>query len=271
MNSVETSKVELEIYPRLKGKTVVITGASSGIGRATAVHFAACGSNLILLSRRLEVLEKLKTELVDLYKVKVHVDAVDVAEVEKFKLVVEAFPPEFQQVDILVNNAGLALTYDTIEDADWLDIMQVVNTNVIGLLAATKLLLPRIRKSTAGHVINIGSVAGKEAYVKGGIYCASKFAVEAITDTLRKELVDTSVRVTKICPGLVSETDFSSVRLKGDTQAAANVYKGFQPLVAADIADNVLYVASRPAHVQIADILVFPTAQASASLVHKNL
>lgn len=260
----------LTIYPRLKGKTVVVTGASSGIGRATAIHFAACGSNLILLARRIEVLNELKAELVEKYRVGVYCAQIDVSEIEKFKLVVELIPPEFRHVDILVNNAGLALTYDTVESADWTDIHKVIDTNVIGVLAATKLFLPMLRASPAGHIINIGSVAGKESYAKGGIYCASKFAVEAISDALRKELIDTPIRVTKICPGLVSETEFSTTRLKGDVQAAANVYKGFKPLISWDIADNVLYVASRPPHVQIADILVFSNDQASATMVHKT-
>eukprot|EP01127_Copromyxa_protea_P024507 TRINITY_DN969_c0_g1_i2.p1 TRINITY_DN969_c0_g1~~TRINITY_DN969_c0_g1_i2.p1 ORF type:complete len:314 (-),score=62.49 TRINITY_DN969_c0_g1_i2:41-982(-) len=282
---------ERTIYPRLKGKVVLITGASAGIGLACANHFAACGSNLILIARRTELLEQIKKTLEEQYKVSVFTYSLDVRSKEGWDNLLTVLPEELKNVDVLVNNAGLALSYDLTEQASWVskwlkgrrgnerkstktdfkkeDVNTVLDVNVKGLWLAIHTIVPIMKARKTGHIINVGSIAGKEGYAKGSIYCASKFAVEGISDALRKELVDTPIRVTKICPGFV-ETEFSVVRLKGDIDAAKNVYNGLVPLTGDDIADNIVYCASRPANVQIADMIMFPVSQASAGVVHRN-
>eukprot|EP01127_Copromyxa_protea_P024506 TRINITY_DN969_c0_g1_i1.p1 TRINITY_DN969_c0_g1~~TRINITY_DN969_c0_g1_i1.p1 ORF type:complete len:292 (-),score=58.45 TRINITY_DN969_c0_g1_i1:41-916(-) len=260
---------ERTIYPRLKGKVVLITGASAGIGLACANHFAACGSNLILIARRTELLEQIKKTLEEQYKVSVFTYSLDVRSKEGWDNLLTVLPEELKNVDVLVNNAGLALSYDLTEQASWEDVNTVLDVNVKGLWLAIHTIVPIMKARKTGHIINVGSIAGKEGYAKGSIYCASKFAVEGISDALRKELVDTPIRVTKICPGFV-ETEFSVVRLKGDIDAAKNVYNGLVPLTGDDIADNIVYCASRPANVQIADMIMFPVSQASAGVVHRN-
>jgi len=260
-----------DTYPRLKDKVVLITGASAGIGESIARVFAASGSKLVLGARREEKLLKLKSELESQYHSQVAISTLDVCSVESVNSFLERIPPEFREIDILINNAGLALgrdkTWETSEEA--LNLM--IDTNVKGAQRMIRLVVPGMRERNRGHVINISSVAGKEGYVGGSIYCASKFALEAINIALRKELVDTQVRVSSIAPGLVSETEFSLVRFSGDKEKAEQVYKGYKPLSSFDIADNVAYVASRPEHVQIADLLVFPSNQASSEIVHKKL
>jgi len=260
---------ELTHYPRLNGKNVVITGSSAGIGEASAIHFAACGSNLVLLARRYDKLEKLKKDIQDKYTVDVFIYKLDVSNKEEWHKLVEALPPNFKnKIDILVNNAGKALSMSKLAEYKWEEVNEMIDVNLKGAILAIQTFVPSMKERGQGHVINIGSVAGKQAYVNGSIYCATKFALEALSDSLRQELVETPLRVTKISPGMVN-TEFSTVRF-GNKESADKVYEGFDPLVAEDIADNIVYVASRPPHVQIADILVFPTAQASAYLTHRK-
>ncbi|KAL6064346.1 Serine 3-dehydrogenase (NADP+) [Balamuthia mandrillaris] len=260
---------ELTIYPRLKDKVVLITGASAGIGAAAARHFAACGSHLILGARRVERLEALKEELAQKHGVKVHITALDVCSEESVATALKNIPEDLSGVDILVNNAGLALGKELTHLTPMEDVETMFNTNVYGVMRLIRGILPSMLERNSGHVINVSSVAGTQAYRGGSIYCATKHAVQAISDSLRKEVVNTRLRVTTISPGLV-ETEFSVVRHKGDTAMAAATYKGLVPLVGADIADNIVYVASRPEHVQVADVLVFANTQASAEIVHRD-
>ncbi|KAI9499012.1 hypothetical protein BDB00DRAFT_797820 [Zychaea mexicana] len=251
---------------RLEGKNVFITGASAGIGEATAREFAKEGSNLILTARRLERLQGLKQELEKQYpSITVTAVELDVRRKSQIDSVVASVPP----VDVLVNNAGMVLGVDHLVDVDEDEFDQMIQTNVKGLVFLTKAVLPSMKERQTGHIINLGSIAGKQAYAGGSIYCATKYAVEAITASLRHELVDTPIRVSGICPGLVN-TEFSTVRFRGDKDKADNVYTGMQPLVAQDIAELIVFTAGRPPHVNIADMLVFPTAQADAKTVARH-
>jgi len=262
---------QFDTYPRLTNKIVLITGASAGIGEACARVFAASGSKLVLGARREEKLHKLQAELESQYQARVAVATLDVCSPDSVKTFLERIPAEFREIDILVNNAGLALgrdkTWETSEDF----LNQMIDTNVKGAQRMIRLVVPGMRERNRGHVINLSSIAGKEAYNGGSIYCASKFALEAINISLRKELVDTQVRVTSIAPGLVSDTEFSHIRFSGDKEKVEMTYKGYKPLSPFDIADNVAYVSSRPEHVQISDLVIFPTNQASSEIVHKKL
>ncbi|KAL1933934.1 hypothetical protein VTP01DRAFT_8024 [Rhizomucor pusillus] len=251
---------------RLAGKNVLITGASAGIGEACAREFAKEGSNLFLAARRVEKLQQLKSEISSAHPdIQVQAVELDVRNLQQIKGVVAALPP----IDVLVNNAGLVIGLDPLVDVeeDQFDVM--FDTNVKGLVFLTKAVIPSMKERQTGHIINVGSVAGKQAYPGGSIYCATKHAVDAITTALRFELVDTPIRVSQICPGLVN-TEFSTVRFRGDKEKADNVYKGMQPLVGQDIAELIVFTASRPPHVNICDMLVFPTAQADARTVHRT-
>ncbi|CDH58731.1 short-chain dehydrogenase reductase sdr [Lichtheimia corymbifera JMRC:FSU:9682] len=251
---------------RLEGKNVLITGASAGIGEACAREFAKEGSNVIVAARRVERLENLKKELEAKYpSIKVTAIQLDMRDVQQIRSVVAQLPP----VDVLVNNAGMVLGRDPVAEVaeDAFDTM--FNTNVKGLVFLTQAIIPSMKERQTGHIINLGSIAGKQAYPGGSIYCATKHAVDAITTSLRFELVDTPIRVSQICPGLVN-TEFSTVRFYGDKEKADSVYKGMQPLVAQDIAEIVVFTAGRPPHVNIADSLVFPTSQADATTVHRS-
>ncbi|KAI9255152.1 hypothetical protein BDA99DRAFT_574131 [Phascolomyces articulosus] len=251
---------------RLEGKTVFITGASAGIGEASAREFAKEGSNLILTARRLDRLKGLKEELEKKYpSITVTAVELDVREKKQIDAVIASVPP----VDILLNNAGMVLGVEHLQDVEEDEFDQMIATNIKGLVFLTKAVLPSMKERQTGHIINLGSIAGKQAYPGGSIYCATKHAVEAITGSLRHELVDTPIRVSAICPGLVN-TEFSTVRFRGDKQKADNVYAGLQPLVAQDIAEIIVFTAGRPPHVNIADMLIFPTNQASATNVARN-
>ncbi|KAI8605078.1 hypothetical protein EDD21DRAFT_171806 [Dissophora ornata] len=251
---------------RLQGKNVLITGASSGIGEACARHFAQAGSNLLLSARRMDRLERLKQELESQHPdIKVSTFQLDVRDRAKVK----ATALTFGDVDVLINNAGLVIGLDKLEDIteDAMDTM--IDTNVKGLVHVTQSVLPGMRARNKGHIINIGSVAGQQAYANGSIYCASKAAVASITKALLYETVDTAIRISEINPGMV-ETEFSVVRFRGDKDKAESVYKGLQPLDGNDIAETVLFVAGRPEHVNIAEMLVFPTNQAAATTVYRK-
>jgi len=254
----------------LKGKTVFVTGASSGIGQATAHAFAKEGANLLLCARRIDRLEEMKKEFLRQYPdCKMHIFKLDVRNRAAVESALDTLPQEWKDIDILVNNAGLSRGLDKLQDGLIEDWEEMLDTNVKGLLYVTRKIVPWMIKRNEGHIINIGSIAGHEVYPKGNVYCASKHAVDAITKGLRLDLVDTSLRVTTVDPGLV-ETEFSQVRFHGDEEKAKQVYKGFTPLSGDDIADCVLWAATRPAHVQIAEIIVFPTSQASATVVDRK-
>ncbi|MCF7800763.1 MAG: SDR family oxidoreductase [Candidatus Marinimicrobia bacterium] len=250
-------------------QVVFITGASAGIGQAAARQFAATGCHLILTARRQDRLQALAQELTEEFSVQVHPATMDVSSLESIQTVLANLPEPLKKIDILVNNAGLALGVNRAQENEPDDIDTVIDVNVKGILYLTQAIVPGMVERQRGHVINISSIAGHEAYPGGSIYCGSKHAVNAISKSTRMDLVDTPVRVTAISPGLV-ETEFSNVRFRGDTARAKNVYKGYEPLVAEDIADAILYAATRPPHVQIADMIIFPTAQASATIVSKK-
>ena len=254
----------------LKGKTVFITGASSGIGRATARAFAEEGARLLLCARRIERLHELERELKKQdAALDVHSFELDVRDRHAVQHAIESLPTEWQAIDILVNNAGLSRGLDTFQEASLDDWDEMLDTNVKGLLYVTRAVVPGMIARGRGHIINIGSIAGHEVYPKGNVYCASKHAVDAITKGLRLDLVDTPLRVTTIDPGLV-ETEFSEVRFHGDRERAKAVYKGIEPLHPEDIAETILWCASPPPHVQIGEVIIFPTAQASAAVVHRQ-
>ena len=248
-------------------KTALITGATSGIGRATAHEFARHGINLILCGRRQYRLDSVKKALEK--QVDVHTLNFDVRNRQEVSKALDSLPKDFKQIDILINNAGNAHGLDPIQDGSLDDWDAMMDINVKGLLYVSKAIIPQMTERQSGHIINIGSSAGKEVYPKGNVYCASKHAVIAITDGMRIDLNPYGIKVSAINPGLV-ETEFSEVRFKGD-KIADSVYKGYKALQAEDIAEIIYFAVSRPAHVNIADLLVFPTAQANSVTVKKNL
>jgi NADP-dependent 3-hydroxy acid dehydrogenase YdfG len=247
-------------------KIAFITGATSGIGYATAEAFAEQNIKLILCGRRRERLQELAERLRE--KVKVHTLAFDVRDrVEVFRQI-ETLPIEWQNIDILINNAGNAHGLAPIQEGSLDDWEAMLDINVKGLLYVSKAVIPQMIARQTGHIVHIGSLAGKEAYPNGNVYCAGKFAVDALNQTMRMDLFKHNIRVSAVNPGLV-ETEFSLVRFKGDAERAKKVYEGIKPLTARDIAEIIAFVVTRPAHVNIADLLVLPTAQASATLVNR--
>jgi len=250
-------------------KTVLITGATSGIGAACARKFASAGYRLIITARRAEQLAVMAGELEKEYGVQVLTCCFDVRDREAVKRAVDSLPAAWQDIDVLINNAGLALGLEPEYAGEFTDWETMIDTNVKGLLYMTRLIVPGMVERLKGHVINIGSVAGDAAYAGGAVYCATKAAVKVLSDGLRIDLAHTPVRVTNLKPGLV-ETNFSKVRFHGDNDRAANVYKGIQPLTGEDIADVALYAAQAPAHVQIAEVLILATHQASGSVIYRS-
>ena len=249
-------------------KIVLITGATSGIGEACARKFAKGGYDVIITGRRAQLLANLKKEL-EAEGVRVLALAFDVRNRNAATAAINSLPLEWQQIDVLINNAGLALGLEPEYEGSFEDWETMIDTNIKGLLTMTRLVVPRMVKRDSGHVINIGSVAGDAAYAGGNVYCGTKAAVKTITDGLRIDLAHTSVRVTNVKPGLV-ETHFSNVRFHGNDTRAEKVYEGVKPLTGADIAEVVFYAASAPAHVQIAEVLVLATHQASGSVLHRD-
>jgi NADP-dependent 3-hydroxy acid dehydrogenase YdfG len=248
-------------------KIILITGASSGFGKATATRFAAGGWNVILTGRRKEKLEALAKALKANYGIKSLCLNFDVQDKKAVFDNLQNLPTEWQAINILVNNAGLALGRDSFENANLEDWETMIDTNVKGLLYASKAVLPMLIKEK-GHIINIGSTAGKEVYKDGNVYCASKHAVDAISKAQRIDLLPYQIKVTAIHPG-AADTEFSVVRFKGDAEKANAVYTGYTPLMAEDIADTVWYVANTPAHVCINDLVITCTAQANSMYLHK--
>lgn len=244
-----------------------ITGATSGIGEATAKLLSQNGFDLIITGRRADRLESLQKELSQ--HCKVLTLQFDVRDKRKVDEVIASLPSEWTAIDVLINNAGNAHGLDPIQSGDTEDWDAMIDINVKGLLYVSRQILPLMVKRKRGHVINIGSIAGKEVYPNGNVYCASKFAVDALTKGMRMDLNPYGIKVTGIHPGLV-ETEFSLVRFKGDDSKATQVYKGMEPLHGSDIADIILYVLNAPEHVVLADITVFPTAQASATVVNRS-
>lgn len=245
----------------------MITGATSGIGEATARLLAKNKYNLILCGRRQEKLDSLKAELVAMTKVTTL--SFDVREKEAVKKAINSLNGEWAHIDVLINNAGNAHGFDPIQSGSVDDWDAMMDINVKGLLYVSREVIPGMTKQRSGHIINLGSIAGKEVYPNGNVYCASKFAVDALTKGIRMDLNQFGIKVTSINPGLV-ETEFALVRFKGDSDKAASVYKGLKPLLGQDIADIILYVLSAPEHVVLADITVFPTAQASSTVLKRD-
>jgi len=252
----------------VKGRTVFITGASSGIGKACAEHFAKLGSRLIITARRLDRLNTTATELSAKYGIQCIPMQLDVRSHEQIEKTFTILAAEKIEIDILINNAGLALSSDKIQDGKLSDWETMFDTNVKGLLYVTKAALPFMLKKNHGHIINIGSVAGHGCYASGNVYCATKHAVRAISKSLRLDLSGTAIRVSEVDPGAV-ETEFSEVRWN-DKEKAKKLYQGFTPLIAEDIADAVVYCATRPLHVNVAEIIVFPQAQASLTDIYRQ-
>jgi len=246
-------------------KIALVTGASSGIGRATAIKLAESGYDLIICGRREERLDALSQQV----RVKTHQLLFDVRDNDAVKEAIDGLPAEWTAIDVLVNNAGNAHGLGKIQEGNVDDWDAMIDINVKGLLYVTKAIVPGMVKRGKGHVVNIGSVAGKEVYPDGNVYCGSKHAVDAINNGMRLDLMGTGVKVSQICPGLV-ETEFSLVRFKGDENKANAVYTGYEALKAEDIADVIQFVVTRPAHVNIADTLIFPTAQVASTMVDKK-
>ncbi len=247
-----------------------ITGATAGFGEACARIFAANGWNLVLTGRRNERLEKLKSELTGAYNVTVVTSCFDVRDEEQVKNAVNALPSSVtDHIRLLINNAGLAVGRGSIEEGIVDDWERMIDTNVKGLLYVSKHIIPFLKANGNGQIINIASIAGKEVYPGGNVYCATKHAVDALSRAMRIDLVSYGIKVTNIAPG-AADTEFSLVRFKGDQDTADAVYKGFDPLLAEDIAETVYFAATRPPHVTLNDIVIMPTAQASATVLHKK-
>ena len=251
------------------GKTALITGATSGIGQATARQLAENGYNLIITGRRKERLEKFAEELKQHNKVVVHTLCFDVRDYDAVTRSVNALQNDNVQVDVLVNNAGLASGLDKLQDGDVEDWNKMIDTNVKGLLYMSRQIIPMMIAQGSGHIVNIGSIAGKEVYPNGNVYCGTKHMVDALNKSMRRELAEHGIKVSAVNPGAV-ETEFSIVRLHGNTEKAKSVYDGFENLVADDIADAVLYVVTRPERVNINDIIIMPKAQPAAGNIIRN-
>jgi 3-hydroxy acid dehydrogenase/malonic semialdehyde reductase len=247
-------------------KIAFITGATSGIGRATALLLARNGYDIIAAGRRPERLQELEKAIT---QVRVKTLAFDVRDQAAVQAAVAGLPGDWRQIDVLLNNAGNAHGLSAIQDGATADWDMMLDINVKGLLYVSRAIMPVMIARQKGHIINVGSIAGKEVYANGNVYCASKFAVEAISQGMRIDLNKEGIKVSEINPGAV-HTEFSEVRFKGDTERAAAVYQGFQPLTAEDVADVILFMVTRPAHVNLADVVLLPTAQASATVMKKS-
>ncbi|GAA4337034.1 hypothetical protein GCM10023149_46280 [Mucilaginibacter gynuensis] len=250
-------------------KIALITGATAGIGEACAYLFAREGYDLILTGRRRERLEKLASAINSQYNVEVAIASFDVRNRDAVVDNLNNLPDDWKKVDVLINNAGLSQGLDPIQNGDYGDWETMIDTNIKGLLYVSKVVSNWMIANKTGYIINIGSIAGKEVYPNGNVYCATKHAVDALNKGMRVDLLQHGIRVTAVHPGAV-ETEFSEVRFKGDTERAKKVYDGFEPLVAQDIAETIWFAVSRPAHVNINELVVMPTAQATATNIFRN-
>ena len=248
-------------------RIALITGATSGIGEATARLFAENGIDLILCGRRAERLKALKAELGE--EVNLKTLAFDVGDFDSVNSSISSLEERWKKVDILVNNAGGAHGLDLLNEGSVQDWQKMIDSNVSGLLYVSKLIIPHMISNQKGHIVNVGSIAGKQTYAKGTVYCAAKSGVEAISKGMRLELVPEGIKVTNIAPGAV-DTEFSNVRFKGDLERAKKVYEGYEPLVAEDIAECILFCVNAPDHVQIADMTIFPSAQSDATTIYRK-
>jgi serine 3-dehydrogenase len=254
---------------QLKNQIVCITGASSGIGRSTARECAKQGAHLLLMARRVDRIEQLARTLTTEFGIRTLARGLDVMKNSAVEQTFGSLPPEWQTIDVLVNNAGLSRGLDKLHEGKIQDWEEMIDTNVKGLLYVTRAVLPSMVKRNSGHIINIGSIAGHQTYPNGNVYCASKFAVTAIGRSLKMDLLGTAIRVTSVDPGLV-DTEFSRVRFRDDMERASKTYVGMTPLTPDDIAEIVLFCASRPSHVNIGELLVTPTDQATVTMVHRR-
>lgn len=250
-------------------KIALITGATSGIGKACAHIYAQNGYDVIITGRRNDKLEALKSELEAEFSVKAITLNFDVSDKDAVNNSLESLPPHYKNVDVLINNAGLSQGLESIQDGSFSDWETMIDTNIKGLLYVSKIVSNWMIKHKKGHIINLGSIAGKEVYANGNVYCATKHAVDALNKAMRIDLGPHHIKVSAIHPGAV-ETEFSEVRFHGDKEKAKKVYEGYQPLVAKDIAETIFFITSRPAHVNINDLLIMPVAQASAYYWNKN-
>lgn len=250
-------------------KIALVTGASAGIGKATAQTLAQNNYNIIITGRRLKQLEDLKNELGIKYKADVFILNFDIRNQQETSNAIDSLPEAWKKIDILINNAGLSVGLNPIQEGEFDDWERMIDTNIKGLLYISRKVIPIMVARNSGHIVNITSIAGKEVYENGNVYCATKSAADAITKGMRIDLLKHNIKVTSIAPGMV-ETEFSVVRFKGDKERADQVYKGLVPLNGEDVADAILYAITRPAHVNINDMLIMPTAQASATNVTRN-
>lgn len=247
----------------------LITGATSGIGKSTAEIFAKNGYDVVITGRREERLAEFKKHLETKYKVKVHSLCFDIRKLSEVEKAVASLPAEFKKVDVLVNNAGLAAGLSAIQDGNIDHWERMIDTNIKGLLYITKNVSKLMIENKKGHIINVGSIAGKEAYANGNVYCGTKHAVDALNKGMRIDLLPHAIKVSAVNPGMV-ETEFSVVRFDGDEARAKKVYDGFQPLTPDDVAETIYWMASRPAHVNINDVIIMPAAQANSTTVKRN-
>ena len=251
-------------------RTILITGATSGIGKACAIRFAKLNDRLIITGRRNDRLMEFAGELRSEYNAEVLPLVFDVRQRKAVEAALEGLPDGWKQIDVLLNNAGLASGLALLQDGDIDDWEKMIDTNIKGLLYMTRIIAPAMIAAGKGHIVNIGSIAGKEVYARGNVYCATKFAVDALTKAMRIDMLAYGIKVSQICPG-ATETEFSEVRFRGDKQMAAQVYKGYVPLTADDIAEAVTWVTGLPSHVNVNDLVIMPLAQAGAGNFHKNL
>jgi len=251
-------------------KIALITGATSGIGRSAAHLLAKNGFDIIVTGRRQQRLGQLKVEIQSESQTDVHILNFDIRKPDDVKFAMSTLSGKWREIDVLVNNAGLSVGLNSIDEGEIEDWERMVDTNIKGLLYITRLICPLMIERKQGHIVNIGSIAGREVYEKGNVYCATKFAVDALTQGMRIDLLKHNIRVTNIAPGMV-ETEFSEVRFKGDTNRASEVYRGLTPLTPEDIAEAILFAVTRPSHVTINDMLIMPTAQASIHHVRRDL
>jgi serine 3-dehydrogenase len=253
----------------VKDYVVLITGASSGIGEACAKVFAQAGAKLILAARRQERLEHLANQLTKEYGCELHLMPLDVSDRSQVESALDNLPAPWSTVDILINNAGLSRGLDKVHEASIQDWEEMIDTNIKGLLYVTRSLVPGMVSRGRGHVINLGSIAGHQTYPGGSVYCATKAAVKSISEGLKQDLLGTPVRVTSVDPGMV-ETDFSNIRFRGDSERAKKVYQGLTPLTPDDVADVIFFCATRSPHVNINEVIMMPTDQASATLLNRQ-